>query len=390
MARSPKPENPSPDTIVEGTAFEKTGHTETDSNASEATPADSTPPPAPKGRSRTILMVAVMGILGLAAVGGFLYSAERDRSTQQSLTRVEVLDEQIRLAENRLNMAEAALAELQTAQTEAISRFESALSQLAATQSETRAEFLTRLGEIETDLAGLQRAEPITNTSPDLAIAPNSAPNERTLRSPTHQNLATAAPQANQIAASLLMALLADNAAGRPLDRWTPALSAFGQQIAAETSDKPDGGERAEGREVLAELNAAILATPPSANDLVDQGTALAAAMAVAVNEVGPDAGLLERATASLGKLVRLRALSTEGDNPHRQLARFEQALDRRDLEAAADVAKVWTGVDVEGLSTWESQARARLRLDESLASFAAFVIDQLSPGTPEASGAQN
>jgi hypothetical protein len=97
--------------------------------------------------------------------------------------------------------------------------------------------------------------------------------------------------------------------------------------------------------------------------------------MAIGVNEVGVDASLFERARASLGQMLRLRSTNIAGDDPHSQLARFDLALSRRDLTAAAGIAGMWNGPKVDGLEGWHQNALSRFALDKALADLTAAIV---------------
>ena len=155
------------------------------------------------------------------------------------------------------------------------------------------------------------------------------------------------------------------DAAGRPLARWAPALSSY-----AESDNVPAFVEQA----VIAAITA-INASPPPADSLLADGATLAASMAIGVNEVGVDASLFERARASFGQMFRLRSTNIAGDDPHNQLARFDLALSRRDLTAAAGIAGMWNGPKVDGLEGWHQNALSRFALDKALADLTAAIV---------------
>jgi hypothetical protein len=175
----------------------------------------------------------------------------------------------------------------------------------------------------------------------------------------------------DQLAAVLVMALLADDAAGRPLDRWLPALSVYDERL----DQKENANASALVKQVIAEIKAA----PASNSALLDEADGLVAAMAMAVNEAGEDAGFIERTISSMAKMVRLRSVSADGDDARGQLTRFEAAVNNRDLGAAADIAVIWKGPQVAGLESWQAQARSRMRLDLALADLVTIVLAGLT-----------
>jgi hypothetical protein len=214
-----------------------------------------------------------------------------------------------------------------------------------------------RLGDVETQLAEFLAAE-----APVLDV--DAQDNAAAAEEPAGNSLADQT-MPDQIAVLVVMGLLSDAAAGRPLARWTPALSFY-----AESDNVPASVEQA----VIAAITA-INASPPPADSLLADGVTLAASMAIGVNEVGVDASLFERARASLGQMLRLRSTNIAGDDPHSQLARFDLALSRRDLTAAAGIAGMWNGPKVDGLEGWHQNALSRFALDKALADLTAAIV---------------
>jgi hypothetical protein len=190
---------------------------------------------------------------------------------------------------------------------------------------------------------------------------------------PELQVMPTAMPA--QIGAVIVMAVLADDAAGRPLERWGPVLSAY-----ADAMPQASGAVEDKIHDAVARTLTAVEAAPPSSAALLRDAEVMVGAMAVAANDAGENASLVARATASLSKLIKLRAVSASGDDARGQLGRFEAALARNDLGAAVAIANGWAGSRIDGLQAWQRDAAARIRLDTALADLAVVVIGALPP----------
>lgn len=218
----------------------------------------------------------------------------------------------------------------------------------------------TRLDDVETQLAELLADEVSVL---DVGVRNNSA---------TKDGLAEALfldqAMSHQVAVLIVMGLLSDDAAGRSLARWSPALSSY-----ANSDEVPASVEQ-----VVEAAIRSINASPPSATSLLESGLELAAMMAISVNDAGDDASLIERARAGLGQMLRLRSTSIIGDDPQSQLARFDLALSRRDLLAAANIAGMWNGSEAEGLEGWHESALSRLALDKALADLTEAIVRML------------
>ena len=175
----------------------------------------------------------------------------------------------------------------------------------------------------------------------------------------------------DQLAILMVMGVLSDAAADRPLVRWLPALRNYADHL----NMASDGDGMSDISLATNAAIAAISAAPPSHDDLLRRADQIAAAMAVAVNEAGDNASLLERATASLGKMVKLRALGAGDDDPRGQLARFEQSVFLGDLAVAAALVDIWTGPPIKGLADWQKDANARLNMEVAIADLAAAFL---------------
>ena len=400
MTRSKRSKTSASDDVVDGVAYEKSspdnaGDEAPDRSAGtredQATPA----PDAKTGDSATgmtrfgpvIAMCAMLVAGGALGVSGYLYyhmagaAKARDSandasrmatlaSIEEMTTRLAGADESLRDLTGRLATAEAALAAQKAETGKLEQRLITRLDQdNDARQGEVEA-IRNRLAINEDQLAdiisGVVQSSPARGDAQaeDEASAKMQAPQANT---DMVKLLPAGITPDEQLAAVLVMALLADDAAGRPLDRWLPALSVYVERL--------DQQERAGASALVRQVITEIKAAPTSNSALLDEADGLVAVMAMAVNEAGEDAGFFERTISGMAKMVRLRPVSAEGDDARGQLTRFEAAVNNRDLGAAADIAAIWKGPQIAGLESWQAQARSRMRLDLALADLVTIVL---------------
>ena len=404
MTRSKRSKTSASEDVVDGVAYEKSspdnaGDEAPDRSAGtredQATPA----PDANTGRSATgmtrfgpvIAMCAMLVAGGALGVSGYLYyhmagaAKARDSandasrmatlaSIEEMTTRLAGADESLRDLTGRLATAEAALAAQKAETGKLEQRLITRLDQdNDARQGEVEA-IRKRLAINEEQLvdiiSGVVQSSPARGDAQaeDEASAKMQAPQANT---DMVKLLPAGITPDEQLAAVLVMALLADDAAGRPLDRWLPALSVYDERL----DQQEKAGASALVRQVITEIKAA----PTSNSALLDEADGLVAVMAMAVNEAGEDAGFFERTISGMAKMVRLRSVSADGDDARGQLTRFEAAVNNRDLGAAADIAVIWKGPQIAGLESWQAQARSRMRLDLALADLVTIVLAGLT-----------
>lgn len=404
MARSKRSKTSASDDVVDGVAYEKVSPDNAGDQAPEMSAgagkdqttatADAKAGHAANGMTRFGLAMAMCAMLlaGVAlGVSAYLYydmvgaAKARDSASDASrtaimasiedmTTRLTKADESLRDLTGRLATAEAALA-AQEAETDKLEqRLVTRLDQANdARQGEVEA-IRDRLAINEEQLAnvisGAMPPSPVSGDAQPVDKAPATTQVPR-----VNTDMAASLPAGitpdDQLAAVLVMALLADDAAGRPLDRWLPALSVYDERL--------DQKENADASALVKQVIAEIKAAPASNSALLDEADGLVAAMAMAVNEAGEDAGFIERTISSMAKMVRLRSVSADGDDARGQLTRFEAAVNNRDLGAAADIAVIWKGPQVAGLESWQAQARSRMRLDLALADLVTIVLAGLT-----------
>ena len=411
--------------FVEGTAFEKPNDAATKDGQrggldDHEQPGPAAPPnyerpnyegkAAPSGKIITLGALSALAgaVVGALALAGYLYFAVFEPADPQEAERTSALASrqsettaQLAQIRARLGAVETALTALQSESTamqaHLSSRIDAATTTAttATTTNTANAEsaqdqlsaLTARLIALENQRAAPTAIAPALDDAPDLVpdLVPDlagsggqAAPGARAPLSsprimPELQVMPTAMPA--QIGAVIVMAVLADDAAGRPLERWGPVLSAY-----ADAMPQASGAVEDKIHDAVARTLTAVEAAPPSSAALLRDAEVMVGAMAVAANDAGENASLVARATASLSKLIKLRAVSASGDDARGQLGRFEAALARNDLGAAVAIANGWAGSRIDGLQAWQRDAAARIRLDTALADLAVVVIGALPP----------
>ena len=147
--------------------------------------------------------------------------------------------------------------------------------------------------------------------------------------------------------------LLADNLAGKPLERWLSLLQGLADRGANITG--------------LAPLQNAANPMPDSPHQLLQMAYDLVPQMTAALNHAADNAGFLEKTGAKLGQLVQLRAIGDGAGGNAAALGDFETALALKDLGSAINAAGQWSGSDLPSLDAWLSAAKARQTLDKAV-----------------------
>ena len=349
-----------PDEIVEGTAVEREPVDQAGQTGGQDGQAR---PSSPAGFSVMTLLPLALSILAVAGVAFLHYKIDTD--TQQAVSaRDEALVRLHDVLGDRLGGVETRLATLETTAGNLRQEADQIEAKIRETANASADDFTAvqsamtaRLGDVEAQLADLLAAGPPVS---DADVQDNAASTDDLA-----ENLPPNKTMPDQLAVLIVMGLLSDDAAGRSPARWVPALSSYAKSDAVPA--RVDHAVKA----AITSINA----SPPQADSLLAKGVELAAAMAIGVNEAGDDASLFDRARASLGQMLRLRSTRMTGDDPRSQLARFDLALSRRDLAAAADIAGRWNGPAIEGLEIWHQSALSRFTLNKALADLAAAIV---------------
>jgi hypothetical protein len=342
----------------------------------------------PKVSGNLVTIIPALLSVGAVIAVGYLYfdiqarhgtepgvSPGVDPAIIRTMSKVlENANNQIGNLEARVQSMETSLAGLGRISDQAASS-EVAGSEVASSEvAKEQSAFIQRLGALDQQVAALQQqlaASDALSDPSDQGQSGGEISGDKTFGSETFGG----ASGTDQLAILMVMGVLSDAAANRPLGRWLPALRNYADHLNVVS----DGGVVSDISLATNAVIAAISAAPPSHDDLLRRADQIAAAMAVAVNDAGDNASILERATASLGKMVKLRSLDVGDDDPRGQLARFEQSVFLGDLPAAAALADSWTGPPIKGLADWRADANARLNMELAIADLAAALIGATS-----------
>ncbi|MDC0062484.1 hypothetical protein OAJ84_00605 [Candidatus Puniceispirillum sp.] len=166
----------------------------------------------------------------------------------------------------------------------------------------------------------------------------------------------------NQASILIISGLLADNMSGAPLDRWISLLQVLTDQGAT----IPD----------LDQLRIAATPTPERSLSLIHAAYDLVPQMIKALNQADNDTGFLEKTSAKLGQLIRLREIGSGADGNELALRAFESAIAIQDLNGAVRAAGQWAGSDLPSLKNWIGLAQRRQSLDRVVST---LVADRLA-----------
>ena len=348
------------DQTFDGTAIEREPVDQADQTGGQVGQAR---PSSPAGFSVMTLMALALSILAVAGVTFLHYKIATDTqqavsAREEALVRLhDVLGDRLGGVETRLATLEATAGNLRQEADQIEAKIRETANASADDLMAAQSLMTARLGDVEAQLADLLAAGPAVSVAD---VQDNAASTDKLTG-----NLLANQTMPDQLAVLIVMGLLSDDAAGRSLARWAPALSSYAKSDAV--PPQVDNVVKA----AITYINA----SPPPADSLFAEGLELAAAMSIGVNEAGEDASLFDRARASLGQMLRLRSTRMTGDDPRSQLARFDLALSHRDLVAAADIAGRWNGPAVEGLEIWHQNALSRLALNKVLTDLTAAII---------------
>ena len=372
----------SDDDVIEGVAVEtEPPHAPNTSDSDKI--SDS---PKVSGNLVTIIP-ALLSVGAVIAVGYLYFDIHARQGTEPGVSPgvdpaiIRTMSKDLENANNQIGNLEARVQSMETslaglgqisdqAASSEVAGSEVANSEVAKEQSA----FIQRLGALDQQVAALQQqlaASDVLSDPSDQGQSGDKTSGDKTFGSETFGG----ASGTDQLAILMVMGVLSDAAANRPLGRWLPALRNYADHLNVVS----DGGVVSDISLATNAVIAAISAAPPSHDDLLRRADQIAAAMAVAVNDAGDNASILERATASLGKMVKLRSLDVGDDDPRGQLARFEQSVFLGDLPAAAALADSWTGPPIKGLADWRADANARLNMELAIADLAAALIGATS-----------
>lgn len=208
------------------------------------------------------------------------------------------------------------------------------------------ADLLARLAALESAAKSADQAPSAATPAPELTSAPKTAP------------LADA-----QLGVLVAAGLLAENLAGRPIDKWVALLD-----------DLRWPGLAPADREVI---RAAARTPVQSRASLLGAARPQLGEMTQALHKADDDAGPFDRARARLWALVQLRRVDQNSDRPAAIFATFQAALNAADFDAALAAATAWSSAGLTGLEAWLEPAVQRQQLDAAVNAMVAGLLQQ-------------
>jgi hypothetical protein len=222
-------------------------------------------------------------------------------------------------------------------------------SQINDFGSDAKADIATIRNDMDQRFAALEAA--LANQVPPVKAGEVAGDNADSQPAAVKQPASTSPQMTAPTGLLVVSGLLADNLAGKPLDRWLSLLQGLDDRRANITG--------------LAPLQNAANPMPDSQHQLLQKAYNLVPQMTAALNHAADNAGFLEKTGAKLGQLVQLRAIGDGAAGNAAALGDFETALALKDLGSAIKAAGQWSGSDLPSLDAWLFAAKARQTLDQ-------------------------
>ena len=224
-------------------------------------------------------------------------------------------------------------------------------SQINDFGSDAKADIATIRNDMDQRFAALEAA--LANQVPPVKAGEVAGDNADSQPAAVKQPASTSPQMTAPTGLLVVSGLLADNLAGKPLDRWLSLLQGLDDRSANITG--------------LAPLQNAANPMPDSQHQLLQKAYNLVPQMTAALNHAADNAGFLEKTGAKLGQLVQLRAIGDGAAGNAAALGDFETALALQDLGSAIKAAGQWSGSDLPSLDAWLFAAKARQTLDQAV-----------------------
>ena len=224
-------------------------------------------------------------------------------------------------------------------------------SQINDFGSDAKADIATIRNDMDQRFAALEAA--LANQVPPVKAGEVAGDNADSQPAAVKQPASTSPQMTAPTGLLVVSGLLADNLAGKPLDRWLSLLQGLDDRSANITG--------------LAPLQNAANPMPDSQHQLLQKAYNLVPQMTAALNHAADNAGFLEKTGAKLGQLVQLRAIGDGAAGNAAALGDFETALALKDLGSAIKAADQWSGSDLPSLDAWLAAAKARQTLDRAV-----------------------
>lgn len=224
-------------------------------------------------------------------------------------------------------------------------------SQINGFGSDAKADIASIRNDMDQRFAALEAA--LANQVPPVKAGEVAGDNADSQPAAVKQPASTSPQMTAPTGLLVVSGLLADNLAGKPLDRWLSLLQGLDDRSANITG--------------LAPLQNAANPMPDSQHQLLQKAYNLVPQMTAALNHAADNAGFLEKTGAKLGQLVQLRAIGDGAAGNAAALGDFETALALKDLGSAIKAAGQWSGSDLPSLDAWLFAAKARQTLDQAV-----------------------
>ena len=224
-------------------------------------------------------------------------------------------------------------------------------SQINDFGSDAKADIATIRNDMDQRFAALEAA--LANQVPPVKAGEVAGDNADSQPAAVKQPASTSPQMTAPTGLLVVSGLLADNLAGKPIDRWLSLLQGLDDRSANITG--------------LAPLQNAANPMPDSQHQLLQKAYNLVPQMTAALNHAADNAGFLEKTGAKLGQLVQLRAIGDGAAGNAAALGDFETALALKDLGSAIKAAGQWSGSDLPSLDAWLFAAKARQTLDQAV-----------------------
>ena len=224
-------------------------------------------------------------------------------------------------------------------------------SQINDFGSDAKADIATIRNDMDQRFAALEAA--LANQVPPVKAGEVAGDNADSQPAAVKQPASTSPQMTAPTGLLVVSGLLADNLAGKPLDRWLSLLQGLDDRSANITG--------------LAPLQNAANPVPDGQHQLLQKAYNLVPQMTAALNHAADNAGFLEKTGAKLGQLVQLRAIGDGAAGNAAALGDFETALALKDLGSAIKAAGQWSGSDLPSLDAWLFAAKARQTLDQAV-----------------------
>ena len=379
MAKSKRPSAKMGDTI-DGDAVEKPTDQTAPSHASASKHSQTVPPPSGPSSSAGSLITFTALALSVFAIGlaGFAIWQQRQNtadiaaimpaSNSDAMESADIAnlgpsnsEESNSDLADRLAALESQLAADRQSQQSALAALQDQMaapssppadnSQINDFGSDAKADIATIRNDMDQRFAALEAA--LANQVPPVKAGEVAGDNADSQPAAVKQPASTSPQMTAPTGLLVVSGLLADNLAGKPLDRWLSLLQGLDDRSANITG--------------LAPLQNAANPMPDSQHQLLQKAYNLVPQMTAALNHAADNAGFLEKTGAKLGQLVQLRAIGDGAAGNAAALGDFETALALKDLGSAIKAAGQWSGSDLPSLDAWLFAAKARQTLDQAV-----------------------